>query len=57
MEYKYTEYYKCDDCGELWAHEWDGDPNNDYTHCPNLDEGCDDFCFTEITKSEFEGRS
>ena len=48
---KYIEFYKCNECGALWMHEWDvEDKNNDFTQCPNL---CDNFDFDEITDEEY----
>lgn len=33
---KWTEKWKCNECGTEWLHEWDNeDKNNDYTQCPN----------------------
>lgn len=53
---KYTEYYKCSECGHTWSHEWDTeDFNNDFTCCSicnhkDMDNGFD---FEEISADEY----
>lgn len=46
----YSEAYKCNECGNIWAHQWDtDDKNNDYTQCT---KGCEEFDFDEISEDE-----
>lgn len=49
---KYSEKYRCNECGRVWTHEWDTeDMNNDFTQCPN---GCDNFDFEEIDNENYQ---
>lgn len=51
----WTDYWKCLDCGSIWAKDWDGsDYNDDWNPCPKFNEGCDEFDHDELSRSEFE---
>ena len=42
-----TVFYRCNECGAIFSHEWDDDdPNNDFTACPN--DACMEFDFVEV---------